>query len=342
MTASHSTPLNTDIVVVGAGPAGLFTVFQCGMLNMRCHVVDSLEIIGGQCAALYPEKPIYDIPAWPHISGQNLIEQLEEQAAPFQPVFHLNQQVTQVEKQADGWRVMTSKGVEIACKAIIIAAGGGAFGPNRPPLENIQSYEGTSVFYAIKKRDQFTGKHIVIAGGGDSAVDWANNLSEIAASVTVVHRRDKFRAAPDSVAKMKNLIDHGQIKLAVPTQLHRLEGDGQILTHVVVADDAGVETSIQADVLLPFYGLASTLGPIADWGLDLHKQTILVDPATQRTNVAGIYAVGDIAHYNGKLKLILQGFSEAAVAAHDAYALVHPGQYLDFAHSTDKGVPALS
>jgi thioredoxin reductase (NADPH) len=339
MTASHSTPLQTDIVVVGAGPVGLFTVFQCGMLNMRCHVVDSLEIIGGQCAALYPEKPIYDIPAWPHISGQALIEQLEEQAAPFQPVFHVNQQVTHVVKQDEGWLVTTSKDTQIACKAIIIAAGGGAFGPNRPPLDNIQSYEGTSVFYAIKKRDQFAGKHVVIAGGGDSAVDWANNLSEIAASVIVVHRRDKFRAAPDSVAKMKSLTDSGQIKLAVPTQLHRLEGDGQNLTHVVVSDDAGTETALQADVLLPFYGLASTLGPIADWGLDLHKQTITVDPATQRTSVEGIYAVGDIAHYNGKLKLILQGFSEAAVAAHDAYALVHPGQYLDFAHSTDKGVP---
>jgi thioredoxin reductase (NADPH) len=341
MTASHSTPLSTDIVIVGAGPVGLFAVFQCGMLNMRCHVVDSLEIIGGQCTALYPEKPIYDIPAWPFITGQDLIERLEEQAAPFKPQFHLNQQVNQLDKQDDGWRVTTSKGTIIDCKAVMIAAGGGAFGPNRPPLDNLLSYEGQSVFYAIKKRDQFSGKHIVIAGGGDSAVDWANNLSEIAASVTVVHRRDKFRAAPDSVNKMQELIAAGQIKLAVPTQLHRLEGENGILKQVIVRDDAGVETALQADVLLPFYGLASTLGPIADWGLNLHKQTIAVDPSTQETNVTGIFAVGDMAHYNGKLKLILQGFSEVAVAAHKAHGYVHPGQYLDFAHSTDKGVPSL-
>lgn len=338
MTTTHQ----TDIVVIGAGPAGLFAVFQCGMLKMRCHVVDSLDAIGGQCAALYPEKPIYDIPAWPQITGQALIDQLTQQAAPFNPVYHLNQQVTQLQPHDGGWRVTTASGTEITCKAVLIAAGGGAFGPNRPPLDNLDRYEGTSVFYAVRKRQDFAGKHIVIAGGGDSAVDWANDLSSIAASVTVVHRRDKFRAAPESVSRMQKLLGEGKITLAVPTQLHRLDGDNGQLNHVVVIDDAGVERSLKADILLPFYGLASSLGPLAEWGLDLHKNAIRVNSATQQTNLPGIYAVGDIASYDGKLKLILQGFSEAAVAAHDAYACVFPGQYLDVAHSTDKGIQPLA
>ncbi|HEY1096807.1 MAG TPA: NAD(P)/FAD-dependent oxidoreductase [Alphaproteobacteria bacterium] len=339
MTATHAPDINTDIVIIGAGPVGLFAVFQCGMLKMNCHVVDSLEIIGGQCAALYPEKPIYDIPAWPHITGQDLIDRLEEQAAPFNPVYHLNQQIVSLEKNEDGYRVGTTKGTFIQCKVVIIAAGAGAFGPNRPPLENLESYEGTSVFYAVKKRDAFAGKHVVIAGGGDSAVDWANSLADIAASVSVVHRRDKFRAAPDSVAKMQKLVEAGKINMAIPTQLHALAGENGQLRQVIVQDDKGAEIALQADVLLPFYGLAASLGPIADWNLDLHKHQIIVDPATNQTSAPGIFAIGDIASYPGKLKLILQGFSEAAMAAHAAYGIVHPDSYLEFTHSTDKGVP---
>jgi thioredoxin reductase (NADPH) len=339
MTASHGTAINTDIVIIGAGPVGLFAVFQCGMLNMRCHVVDSLDMIGGQCAALYPEKPIYDIPAWPQINGQSLIDRLTEQAAPFQPTYHLNQQIVTLEKMADGWRMVTDKGVTFECKAVIIAAGGGAFGPNRPPLDHIRDYEDTSVFYAVKKRDAFAGKHIVIAGGGDSAVDWANDLSAIAASVAVVHRRDKFRAAPESVRQLQNHVEAGKVKLIVPTQLHRLVGANGQLEQVIVQNDQGEDTALQADILLPFYGLATSLGPIAEWNLDLQKHQITVDPATNQTSAGGVFAIGDIATYPGKLKLILQGFSEAAMAAHAAYAHVYPGKYLEFSHSTDKGVP---
>ena len=339
MTTSQPEPLQTDIVIIGAGPVGLFAVFQCGMLNMRCHVIDSLDHIGGQCAALYPEKPIYDIPAHPHITGQALIDQLAQQAAPFHPTYHLNQQVTEVRAADTGWQIVTDKQTHITCKAVIIAAGAGAFGPNRPPLDDLAVYEGQSVFYAVKKRDAFKGKHIVIAGGGDSAVDWAVDLAPVAASVHVVHRRDKFRAAPDSVRKMQELVAIGKINLAVPTQLHRLHGLNGVLHEVIVQDDKGVETALKADVLLPFYGLATSLGPISQWGLTQYKNQIEVDPATAQTSTPGLFAIGDIAHYPGKLKLILQGFSEAAMAAHAAYEYVYPGRFLEFSHSTDKGVP---
>lgn len=342
MTTTRPDAHTTDIVIIGAGPVGLFAVFQCGMLGMRCHVVDALDSVGGQCAALYPEKPIYDIPAYPAITGQDLIDRLTEQAAPFEPYYHFNQQVNGLTQIDGGWQVTTSTDVIIDCKAVIIAAGGGAFGPNRPPLDHILDYEGTSVFYAVKKRDMFAGKHIVIAGGGDSAVDWAVDLSPVAASITVVHRRDKFRAAPDSVRKMQDLIQAGKITLAVPTQLHRLEGANGQLSHVVVIDDQAVETALPADILLPFYGLASTLGALEQFGLAQQKHVFTVNPATQQTNLSGVYAIGDVAGYDGKLKLILQGFSEAAVAAHDAYAHVFPGQYLDVTHSTDKGITPLS
>lgn len=342
MTTTRPDTHNTDIVIIGAGPTGLFAVFQCGMLGMRCHVIDALDSVGGQCAALYPEKPIYDIPAYPKITGQELIDQLTAQAAPFEPYYHFNQQVNGLTEIDGGWQVTTSHGTVIDCKAVFIAAGGGAFGPNRPPLADLESYEGTSVFYAVKRRDNFAGKHVVIAGGGDSAVDWAVDLSDVAASITVVHRRDKFRAAPDSVRKMQDLIQTGKIKLAVPTQLHRLEGDKGQLKNVIVIDDQNVETSLPADILLPFYGLASTLGPLEQFGLEQNKHVFTVNPATQQTNLPAVYAIGDVAGYTGKLKLILQGFSEAAVAAHDAYKYVFPGQYLEISHSTDKGIKPLA
>jgi thioredoxin reductase (NADPH) len=336
MTAS----LETDIVVIGAGPVGLFAVFQCGMLNMRCHVVDALDTIGGQCTALYPEKPIYDIPAWPSITGQGLIDQLTAQAAPFKPTYHLGQQVKEVQKTSNGWLVTTSQGTYITAKAIIIAGGAGAFVPNRPPLQGIETYEGTSVFYAVGKREAFKGKRIVIAGGGDSAVDWAISLAEVAKSVAVVHRRDAFRALDASVAKMHELAKAGRIELVIPYQLSGLKGNGKNLSHVVVKTLQGEERALEADILLPFFGLATSLGPIATWGFDLHKQQIAVTAATLETNHSGIYCIGDMAHYAGKLKLILQGFSEAAMAAHHAYRYVFPDHVLDFTHSTDKGVPS--
>lgn len=337
MAASHH---STDVVIIGAGPVGLFAVFQCGMLDMKCHVVDTLDMIGGQCTALYPEKPIYDIPAQPKITGEELITQLEQQAAPFKPVFHLGQQVVAVEKSANGWTVKTNKNAVIDAKVIFIAGGAGSFGPNRPPLKGLEEYEGRSVFYYVRKRDDFKGKKLVIAGGGDSAVDWAISLTDVAASVAVIHRRDDFRAAPDSVNKMRELAKAGKIEMVIPYQLHGLQGSGGALTHVHVKTLQGDEKALEADVLLPFYGLAMNLGPIAEWGFDLHKHQVNVNPATCETNQAGIYVVGDMAHYPGKLKLILQGFSEVAVAAHAAHHYVHPDKALDFTHSTDKGVPA--
>ncbi|WP_020590624.1 NAD(P)/FAD-dependent oxidoreductase [Kiloniella laminariae] len=330
----------TDVTIIGAGPTGLFAVFQCGMLGMKTHVVDALEATGGQCTALYPEKPIYDIPGFPSVAAAELIEQLEQQAAPFDPVYHLDQQVTALESTAaQGWKVTTSKGHSITSKAVILAAGAGAFGPNRPPLAGLESYEGKSVFYLVKRREDFRDKSVVIAGGGDSAVDWAMSLPQVAKKVYVVHRRDKFRAAPESVARMRALADSGKVEMIVPYQLHGLSGkDGQ-LDAVIVKDMEDNERILDADVLLPFYGLATDLGPIANWGFTLERGHILVDPTTCETRQQGIFAIGDIATYKNKLKLILCGFSEAAMAAHAIHSLVFPEQELHFQYSTSKGVP---
>ena len=335
----------TDVVIVGAGPVGLFAVFECGMVRLRCHVVDVLDHAGGQCTALYPEKPIYDVPGFPRIDAADLVARLQEQAAPFQPVYHLGQQVLSVAPRADdaggsGWTVTTSTGTVIECRAVIVAAGVGAFGPNRPPLPGIEAYEGRSVFYYVTRREDFRGKRVVIAGGGDSAVDWALSLAELAGGVMVVHRRPKFRAAPESEARLKALVSDGKVELVVPYQLHGLEGaDGQ-LAAVVVATLDGQTRRLEADALLPFFGLSTTLGPIADWGLSLQQHQVAVDPVTMASSRAGLFAIGDIATYPGKLKLILTGFAEAAIAARAAYALVHPETPLHFEYSTTSGVPA--
>lgn len=330
----------TDIVIVGAGPVGLFAIFEAGMLKMKCHVVDTLEAIGGQCAALYPEKPIYDIPAYPSIMALELINRLEEQAEPFSPVYHLGQQVMKLEKTANDFTVTTSKNTVIQCKAIIIAAGCGAFGPNRPPLDGLEEYEGTSIFYLVSKREDFRGKKIVIAGGGDSAVDWAISLSELAEKLYVVHRRPKFRCAPESSTRMEKLAAEGKIEMVVPYQLSGLEGHNGQLTSVIVATLDGETKKLDANILLPFFGLAMELGPISGWGLNLDVNHIKVNPATCETSAQGIFAIGDIATYENKLKLILSGFAEAAQACHAAYKLVHPGEALHFEYSTSKGVPA--
>jgi thioredoxin reductase (NADPH) len=330
----------TDVAIVGAGPVGLFAVFECGMLKMRTAVIDALDIAGGQCAALYPEKPIYDIPGYPRIEAMALIEKLLEQARPFHPSYHLGQQVEAVEQAGEGWRLTTSAGTRIEARCIFIAAGVGAFGPNRPPLAGIEDYEGRSVFYLVKRRDDFRDKRVVIAGGGDSAVDWANSLAELAAKIYVVHRRPKFRAAPESVAMMERLAAAGRIELVVPYQLHGLDGSGGRLAAVTVQTLEGQVRRLEADALLPFFGLAMNLGPIARWGLALDRNHIKVDTAAFETSAKGIHAIGDIATYPGKLKLILTGFAEAAAAAHAAYARVHPGEALHFEYSTTKGVPA--
>lgn len=330
----------TDIVVIGAGPVGLFTVFQAGMLKMRCHVIDTLESIGGQCSALYPEKPIYDIPGHPSVMAIELIERLAEQAAPFHPTFHLGERVEKMERHGDTFTITTSKQHSITCKAVIIAAGCGAFGPNRPPLEGLEAYEETRcVNYLVAKREDYRGRKIVIAGGGDSAVDWAISLSELAEKLYVVHRRPKFRCAPESASRLEQLAASGKVELVIPYQLDALQGEGGTLSHVIVSTLEGEKRALEADVLLPFFGLAMELGPIAEWGLNLHTNHITVEQSTCETSQKGIFAVGDIATYPGKLKLILCGFSEAAMACHAAHALVHPGEALHFEYSTTKGVP---
>ncbi|MBM3573521.1 MAG: NAD(P)/FAD-dependent oxidoreductase [Alphaproteobacteria bacterium] len=329
----------TDIVIVGAGPVGLFAVFECGMLRMRCHVIDALDATGGQCAALYPEKPIYDIPGYLRIEAAALVDRLVEQAAPFKPVYHLGERVVGLTRVGQSWRVGTSRGTTIDAKVVIIAAGAGAFGPNRPPLAGIERYEGKSVFYLVKRREDLRGKRVVIAGGGDSAVDWALALADVAERVMVVHRRAKFRAAPESAARLDQLAKANRIDLVVPYQLHALEGQDGALSAITVADLNGQTRRLDTDVLLAFFGLAMDLGPIAGWGLNLERNHIAVDPATCATNSPGIFAIGDIVTYPGKLKLILCGFSEAAMAAHAIHCIVHVGEELHFEYSTTKGVP---
>jgi thioredoxin reductase (NADPH) len=328
----------SDVAIIGAGPVGLFAVFECGMLKLSAQVVDALDMAGGQCAALYPEKPIYDIPGHPRIGAMELIEKLSEQAAPFKPVYHYGQRVDALTRVGDDWELTTSTGAKLRARAVIIAAGVGAFGPNRPPLTRLEEFEGKSVHYLVKRREDFRGKRVVIAGGGDSAVDWALSLAEIA-QVMVVHRRDKFRAAPESAARMKALADAGKIEMVVPYQLDALEGAGGVLEAVSVKTLDGKARLLPADHLLAFFGLAMNLGPIATWGLNLDRNHVTVDPATSQSSVKGIFAIGDIAHYPGKLKLILSGFAEAALAAHAIFPLAHPGEALHFEYSTTKGVP---
>jgi thioredoxin reductase (NADPH) len=332
--------LKTDVAIIGAGPVGLFAAFECGMLKLSSVLIDALDEAGGQCIALYPEKPIYDIPAHPAIEAGALIAQLEQQIAPFAPPRLLGQRVERLSGQAGGFRLETSAGRMVEAKTVILAAGAGAFGPNRPPLEGLAGFEATgAVQYYVKRRESFRGKRVVIAGGGDSAVDWALALKGIAASVAVVHRRAKFRAAPESAAQLDASAASGEIEMVIPYQLHALHGADGALTAVEVADLDGATRLLEADILLPFFGLAMELGPIADWGLALERHHVQVTAATCETSVPGIFAIGDVATYPGKLKLILQGFSEAAMAAHAIHPIVNPGVALHFEYSTTKGVP---
>lgn len=329
----------TDVAIIGAGPVGLFGVFAAGMLNMKTVVIDSLEVPGGQCTALYPEKPVYDIPGHPAIEAQQLIVNLEKQASPFNPVYLLDQQVMTLDKQGDGWRLTTSRNNAVEAKAVIIAAGVGAFGPNRPPVDQLDIYEQSGcVHYLVKKREAFRGKKLVIAGGGDSAVDWLMSLKEIAERVSIVHRRDGFRAADANVDKIRKWGQAGEIDYVIPYTVKALHGADGKLTGVEV-DGKGGSRILEADHFLAFYGLSNKLGPIAEWGLDLDKKHIHVDPATCASNIPGIYAAGDIALYPGKLHLILAGFCEIEMACHAAYKLVHPDVELKFEYSSAKGVP---
>ncbi len=333
--------IETDVAIIGAGPVGLFAAFECGMLKLRSTLIDALEEVGGQCTALYPEKPIYDIPAHPAIAAGHLIGNLEQQIEPFGVPRLLGRRVDRLQGEAGHFVLNTDRGDEIRCKAVVVAAGAGAFGPNRPPLQGLAAFEATgAVRYACRRREDFRGRHVVIAGGGDSAVDWALSLKDLAAKVYVVHRRAKFRAAPETAAQLDAAAARGEVEMVVPYQLHAVHGANGALESVEVATMDGQTRRLEADVLLPFFGLSMDLGPIAGWGLDLEHSHVQVAHASCETSVPGVFAIGDIATYPGKLKLILQGFSEGAMAAHAIHPLVYPDTALHFEYSTSKGVPA--
>jgi thioredoxin reductase (NADPH) len=326
-------PIRTDMVIIGAGPVGLFAVFEAGLLNIKCELIDNLDKIGGQCAELYPDKPIYDIPAVPRCTGQGLTDLLMEQIRPFEPRFHLNQQAEALERLEDGrWRLTTSIGTVLEAPTIVIAAGAGSFVPRRLPLPGAEEREGVSVFYAVRRMADFEGKRILIAGGGDSALDWTLNLQPLAASLALVHRRDDFRAAPDSVQKMRELVAAGAVDLHIG-QITALAGSTPTLERITIKSPAG-ESEIECDTLLAFYGLKMELGPLAGWGLNLEKNLIEVDLATFETSESGIFAIGDIITYPGKLKLILSGFHEAALMVQKAHRYVHPEERLVFRYTT--------
>ncbi len=334
--------LVADVAIVGAGPAGLFAAFQCGMLRLRSVLIDALDQTGGQCSALYPEKPIYDIPAHPGIEAGALVAELERQLAPFDVPRLLGRRVEALSGRRGAFRLRTDRGDVVSARAVLIAAGAGAFGPNRPPLDGLAAFENSgAVQYFVRSRDAFRGCSVAIAGGGDSAVDWALSLREVAARVWLIHRRPRFRAAPDSLARLQAAATRGEIELVVPFQLHGLHGDGGALSGVSVSTLDGAVRVLDADRLLPFFGLSADLGPIATWGMQTGLHGLIpVTPSTLETTLPGVFAIGDVASYPGKLKLILQGFSEAAMAAHAIHAVVRPDEVLRFEHSTSRGLPS--
>jgi len=329
----HS-PTEADAVIIGAGPVGLFQVFELGLLEIKVHVIDSLPEAGGQCIELYPDKPIYDIPAIPVCSGRELTNNLLKQIEPFSPKFHLGQEVTQLEKQADGrFLIRTSQDQYFLSKTVFIAAGVGAFQPRLLNLAGIESLVDQQIFYRVKYPERFTGKRIVICGGGDSALDWVLYFADKAASVTLIHRRDDFKAAPQSIAKMRELCATGKIQLLIG-QITGYETTENKLTDIVVTDIEGKTKMLPLDDLLIFFGLSPKLGPIAEWGLDIDRKQIAVDTEKFQTSIAGIYAVGDINVYPGKKKLILSGFHEAALAAFAAAAYLHPEKQIQLQYTT--------
>lgn len=332
---------STDVCIIGAGPSGLFSVFECGFVGYKAVVVDALPKIGGQLAELYPEKPIYDIPGYPHILAGELVEKLKEQAAPYQPTYLLGAPVSQLEG-ASGNFTLTAGDNTVQCKVIIIAGGGGMFTPRKPDIPDITPYENISIFYAVRDKAKFAGKRLVIAGGGDSALDWAVQLAPIAQHVHLVHRRADFKAAESTVAEMRALEAAGKITLEVPYQITNVQPHAatpQHISAVVVSDLEGNKKEIPADFLLCFYGLVPTIGGMAQWGLTLENKKIQAEPTTMQTNIPGILVVGDMAEYPGKLGLILTGFAESALAAKQVQALIHPDKKFKLQYSTSKGVP---
>ncbi len=330
-----SEPIKTDVVIIGAGPIGLFAVFELGLLDMKTHLVDILDKIGGQCAELYPEKPIYDVPGIPYTSAQGLVDALLQQIKPFNAQYHLGEMVETVEKIGDPlFRVRTDQGKEFESKIVVIAAGGGSFQPKRPPIPGIEPYEGKTVHYAVRKMEAFRDKRVLIVGGGDSALDWTLNLAPLAGRLTLLHRRSEFRAAPGSVNKMMALVNEGKIDLVLGQVTALVGADGKIDKAIVKKND-GSMSDIVCDAMLPFFGLTMKLGPVANWGFELkNNELIPVDTESFETSMPGIFAIGDINWYPGKLKLILSGFHEAALMAQKAYHYVYPGKRLVFQYTT--------
>jgi len=325
--------IETDVVIVGAGPVGLFAVFELGLLDLKCHLIDILDKPGGQCAELYPEKPIYDIPGWPVISGQDLVDRLMEQIAPFSPELHLNEMVVGLERLDDGrFLLKTDDGKSFLAPVVVIAAGGGSFQPKRPPIKGIEAFEGSSVFYSVRRMEDFRNHKLLIVGGGDSALDWTLNLQPLADSLTLVHRRPEFRAAPDSVNKMRSLVDAGGMTFAMG-QVSELKGENGVLEGAVIKGPDG-EVEVECDRLLPFFGLTMKLGPVADWGLNLNENLIPTDTEKFETSEPGIFAIGDINTYPGKLKLILSGFHEAALMSQAAKRIISPDERIVFQYTT--------
>jgi thioredoxin reductase (NADPH) len=332
--------ITTDICIVGAGPVGLFAVFEAGLLKMRCHLVDALPQIGGQLSEIYPKKPIYDIPGYPHILAEDLAKALMEQIEPFKPTFTLGERVQSFERQPDqSFIVTTSENTKIQCKVIVIAAGLGSFEPRKPELAGLENFEGKGLAYMILNPEKFRGQKVVLAGAGDSALDWAIYLSDVASELSLVHRSKSFRGAPDSVEKVMELADKGKIKLYLDCNLTGLGGNGH-LQHVQVTDKENKVTNIDTDHFIPLFGLTPKLGPIEHWGLNLDKNAIEVNVVDYGTNVPGIYAIGDINTYPGKLKLILCGFHEAALMAQGAHKYMFPDQKLTLKYTTVNGINA--
>ena len=333
-----SNAIETDVAIIGAGPIGIFAVFELGLLDLKAHLVDILDRPGGQCTELYPEKPIYDIPGLPIVSGQELTDRLMEQIKPFGAGFHFNEMAASLVRLADNrWKLSTDAGTEIVAPVVVVAAGGGSFVPKRPPIPGIEAFEnlgdGVGVHYAVRKMESFRGKNILIAGGGDSALDWTLNLAPIANSLTLVHHRDGFRAAQHSVNRMRELVDQGKVKFHVAS-VKGLHGDKGRLQSVTLAGADKKEWELPTDTLLPFFGLTIKLGPIAEFGLNLHENLIPVDTARFESATPGIFAIGDINSYPGKLKLILSGFHEAALMAQAAFHVCRPNEKLRFQYTT--------
>lgn len=332
--------ITTDICIIGAGPVGLFSVFEAGLLKMRCHLIDALPQVGGQLSEIYPQKPIYDIPGYPTIKAQELVQNLMEQIAPFKPSFTLGERVEAIEHQEDGSIIVkTVDETYVHCQVVVIAGGLGCFEPRKPDVKGLADFEGKGVAYMVKDPELFRDKKIVIAGGGDSALDWTIYLAEIAAHTTLIHRGDSFRGAPDSADKVLELAHQGKIQLLLKSNVVSLDGNGH-LEEVSIQDNEKNISTIPSDYFIPLFGLSPKLGPLANWGLAISKSAIEVNTLDYGTNVERVYAIGDINTYPGKLKLILTGFHEAAMMCQSAFRYVYPNEHLSFKYTTVNGVNA--